>query len=488
MKSRSPAPSDHKFLTGEIRAINKRCLTEETCHKWGYSIGTFGGRPCQIASYRRDGHIVFQKIRFPNKEFFTIGDIEKAGLYGQHLWAPTRMVVITEGEIDALSVSQVQNNKWPVVSIPNGAKGAAKAVRREIAWLESFETVVFMFDMDEPGQAAAKECASLLTPGKAKIAHLPLKDPNEMLKEGRGSEIIQAIWNAKEYRPDGIVDGKATWESFQKQKNIVSIPYPFESLNKKTHGLRKGEVVVFTAGSGIGKSTICREIAHYLIKRGERVGYIALEESVGKTAESFMSIECNTPLHINRDKFNVQELREIWQAVFDNDRVYLYDHWGSLDIDNLISKLTYFAKGCQCDWLFLDHVSIVVSGMGDGDERRLIDNLMTHIRSFVEATGVGMIIISHLKRVENGGRSHEEGGRVTLGQLRGSGSIAQLSDIVIGLERNQQNEEEVNISNVRVLKNRFSGETGPTGSLRYVPETGRLVDSSCPFGGAEGEY
>lgn len=479
---------DPKFLRGEIRALNKRCLTEETCEKWGYTVSEFGGKPCQVASYRRDGQVVFQKVRFPNKDFVTLGEIEKAGLYGQHLWSHGRMIVVTEGEIDAMTVSQIQNHKWPVVSIPNGAAGAAKAIRREISWLEGFDRVVLMFDMDEAGQKAAKECAILFTPGKVRIAHLPLKDPNEMLQASRGSEVIQAIWNAKEFRPDGIVEGKTTWENFKKQKNVVSVPYPFESLNLKTHGLRKGEIVTFTAGSGIGKSTVCREIAHYLIKRGDRVGYIALEESVGKTTQALMSIECNTPLHLHPDKLSEPEEFEIWKRVFDNDRVYLYDHWGSLDIENLINKLIFFARGCQCEWLFLDHVSIVVSGMGDGDERRLIDNLMTQLRSFVEATGVGMLIVSHLKRVDGNSKSHEEGGRITLGQLRGSGSIAQLSDIAIGLERNQQDEEDMNTSHVRILKNRFSGETGPSGSLIYVPDTGRLVDASNPFGGGKEEF
>ena len=312
---KAQSKTDSKFLSGEYAELTKRCLTLETCQKWGYQVGVYRGRggekPCQIANYRRDGRVVFQKIRFPDKGFKSIGDIEQAGLYGQHLWSGGRMIVITEGEIDAMSVSQVQNHRWPVVSIPNGVGGAVKALRREISWLEKFETIVLMFDMDEPGQEAAKKCALLFTPGKVRIAHLPLKDPNEMLQEGRGAELIQAIWNAKEYRPDGIVDGRSTWELYKAKKNVPSTPYPWPCFNQKTHGMRLGEIVTFTAGSGIGKSTVCRELAHYLLKCGERVGYIALEESVGKSTEALMSIECNTPLHLHPDKFTEPELFEI---------------------------------------------------------------------------------------------------------------------------------------------------------------------------------
>ncbi len=112
------------------------------------------------------------------------------------------MVVVTEGEIDALSVSQIQGNKWPVVSVPNGAQGAAKAVARNLDYLMGFEKVIFLFDNDDPGHKAAQECAALLPPGKAYIGSLPLKDANEMLVAGRGPEVVDAIWGAKAFRPD----------------------------------------------------------------------------------------------------------------------------------------------------------------------------------------------------------------------------------------------------------------------------------------------
>jgi twinkle protein len=128
------------------------------------------------------------------------------------------------------------------------------------------------------------------------------------------------------------------------------------------------------------------------------------------------------------------------------------------------------------EYVVLDHLSIVVSGLGDGDERRMIDNTMTKLRSLVEETKIGMILISHLKRPE--GKGHEDGATTSLAQLRGSASIAQLSDMVIGLERNQQDPENANQTVVRVLKNRFSGETGVATALRYDTETGALNETS----------
>lgn len=457
-----------------IQALPKRGLTEDVCKKYGYSIGNFKGKPCQVAPYYQDGALVAQKLRFAGKNFKFINDGTKPPLFGQQLYNNGKLLIITEGEIDCLTVAQIMP-RCAVVSVPTGAEGAVKALKRHLEWCEGFETIIIMFDQDEVGQRNAIEAVALFSIGKGKIATLPLKDPNEMLVKGRGSEIITAVFNAKVYRPDGVISGRDTWELFQKKRNTQSFPYPWESINKKTHGLRLGELVTLTAGTGIGKSTVCRELAYYLVQQGQRVGYMALEESAGKTVESFLSLELNTPLHLE-ECHDEMLLKCAWRKVFDNDDFYLYDHWGSTDIDNLINKMKYFVVTCDVKWLFLDHISIVVSGISEGEERRLIDNIMTKLRSFVESHNVGLIIVSHLKKIE-GNKGHEDGAAVRLSHLRGSGAIAQLSDMAIALERNQQDDEnDSDTSAVRILKNRFSGETGITGYLQYVKETGRLIE------------
>ena len=360
------------------------------------------------------------------------------------------------------------------MSVPNGAGGAKKSLSKNLEFFDSFEEVILMFDMDEPGQKAAKECAELFAPGKAKIAHLPLKDPNECLIAGKGQEAVQAIWNAKGFRPDGIISGMDLWEEVSKDDIRSTIDYPWTQLNSKTGGLRRGELVTITAGSGIGKSAVVREIAHHLLKQGETVGMLMLEENPRRTALGLMGIEIDKPLHLTKEGIDEQDIRKAFDGTLGTNRLYLYDHFGSSEIDNLISRVRYLARGCGCGWVILDHLSIVVSGLGDGDERRLIDNAMTLLRTLVEETGVGMILVSHLKRPE-GNKGHEEGATTSLSQLRGSHSIAQLSDIVIGLERNQQGDNP-NTTTLRVLKNRFSGDTGLAGELHFNKETGRLTE------------
>src|SRR5210317_1118311 len=464
-------PTPREFVTGSPQAIARRNLTEDTCRKWGYWMGNVNGQPVQIANYKtRDGKTCAQKLRFADKSFATRGEL--IGLYGQHLWRDGgRRVVVTEGEVDALSVSQAFDNKWPVVSVPNGAGAAKKFVAQAIDWLDRYDQVVFCFDMDDVGRKGAAECAALLTPGKAHIAELPLKDPSDMLTGGKSKELVSCLYEAREYRPDGIVNGKDLWELVSNTDEHKAVPYPYYGLNQTTHGLRLGELVTVCAGSGIGKSLFCREVCHHLLGLGETVGYIALEESIRRTALGIMGIHVGKPLHLEND-LNKEELRKAFEDTVGNGKFYTYDHFGSTESDNLLSKIKYLCKGLGCKWIFLDHLSIVVSGIQGDDERRLIDNTMTKLRSLVEETGCGMVLVSHLKRVDSG---HEEGGRVSLHHLRGSQAIAQLSDMVIGLERNQQSETISNETRVRVLKNRFSGQTGHCDTLYYSGDTGRYT-------------
>ncbi len=474
-------------IYGEIKDLPKRGITEDTCRKFDYRVAKHAERNCQVANFYKDGKVIAQKLRYSDKTFHWLGLVKDCGLYGQHLCREGgKLIVVTEGELDCLSMSQVNGNKWPVVSIKNGAQGAKKDIQKSLEFLESYETVVFMFDMDEAGQKAARICAAILSPGKAKIASLPLKDANEMLVNGKGKELIDSMWNAKTFRPDGIVSGDDLWTAVSTQEIVESVEYPYPGLNEKTRGLRKSEITTITAGSGIGKSNLAREIGHHLIGLGECVGFIMLEETVKRTALGLMGLHLNKPLHLGLTDATEKEMRDAYETVIGNGNTYFYDSFGSTAIDNLLSRIRFLAQGCECSYIILDHLSIVVSGIGDGDERRLIDNAMTALRTLVQETGVGLILVSHLKR-PSGDKGHEEGALTSLSQLRGSHAIAQLSDVVLSLERDQQGEQ-ANTTTVRVLKNRFSGETGIACHVQYMPDTGRLLECNPDFNEVSDEF
>lgn len=468
------------LLSGDPLALRSRRISEETCRKYQYWVGEYQDQACHIANYAdEDGRRVAQKIRLPGKDFRFIGAPGKARLFGQHLFKGGKRLVITEGEIDCLSYAEIVKCQWACVSVPNGAQAAAGAIKKSLEFVESFEEVVFLFDNDEPGQDAAQECAALLSPGKARIAELPLKDPNEMLQAGMYKELQTAVFQARVYRPDGVIAGadislEDLWET--STEGIV-LPYP--GLQQKLQGLRKGELTIFTAGSGVGKTTIVREIGYDLVKFKRKVmSNIFLEESYKKTAQGYIAIDRSIPLGELRRNPNVLT-REEWEESRNAVVVpqYFYNHFGSLESDNLISKIRYYAVALGVDFVVLDHISMVVSGQeGSGQgERKDIDVLMTKLRSVIEQTGVGVIAIVHLKRPDGKRQSFNEGGQISLSDLRGSASIEQLSDNIIAVERDQQSDEDGDISMLRVLKNREWGRLGPAGHNKYHVETGRLL-------------
>jgi twinkle protein len=463
----------------EYRDVPKRNLTEATATLFGYGYGVDKGQRVQVANYyNAKRQIVAQKVRTANKEFWVNGNLDDALLFGQQLWQPrehVKKIVITEGEIDAMSVSQVQENKWPVVSIPTGAKGAAKALRKHLEWLEQFEQIVLMFDNDEEGIKATQACVELFTPGKVKVATLPLKDANDMLKAGRAREIVDAIWNAKAQRPDGIVAGTEMWDVLNSPIENDSIPYPYVGLNNLLHGCRRGEMVLVTGGTGTGKSEGVGMIAHDFLKKGETVGYCALEENTRRTALRFMGLEIGRRLHIDREDVSSEDFRSAYDTTVGSGRLFLYDHWGSVEGDALLQKIRYLVRGCGATTIVLDHISIAISGLEVDNERKAIDILMTNLRKLVQELNCRLILICHLRKAD--GTTHEEGGRITLDDLRGSGSLKQLPDIVIAMERNQQDEKTKFFALWRVLKNRFSGETGEACWTKYEIDTGRMVET-----------
>ncbi len=477
----SPAARD--LLTLEYAALPLRKLREDTCRKYSYGRARHRGKPVQVATYYdATGRAKCQKLRGKDKSFSILGDAKGMGLWGQHLFRDNgKRVIITEGEIDALSCAQVLGLKWPVVSLPNGAASARKSLAAAMNWLQGYAEIVLCFDQDEAGQKAVEECAALFKPGTLKVAKLPRKDANEMLVAGENEQLVRALWEASTWRPDGLLSGETLWQEVMREEACSSIDYPWEGLNDKLLGLRTGELVTITAGTGIGKSAVVREITHYLLSKGQSVGYLGLEEPVKRTVLGVLGIEIGKPLAHGLMGTTEEELRAAFDKVMGN-AVFL-DHWGSLGSGLLMGQIRYMAAGMDCRWIVLDHVSIVVSSQeevsGSMGERQVLDKVMTELRLLCHELDIGMLVVSHLKRPE--GKGHEEGAVTSLAQLRGSASIGQLSDAVIGLERDQQAEtdEARNTTTVRVLKNRYTGDTGVACYLQYSSETGRLQASSA---------
>jgi len=468
-------------LDGRYSALTARGIQEDTCKKYGYWIGRNNGVMVQVANYHDlQGTLVFQKIRDKDKNFSTRGKAENDLLFGKHLWNGGKKIVVTEGEIDCLSVAQVQGCKYPTVSVPLGAKAAKKCLAANFEYFDQFEEIILMFDQDDAGRDAVQECAEVLPAGKVKVAVLPMKDANECLVAGNAKAIMDAIWNAAPFVPDGVVNAssmKDRVKQFMTEMQTNGMMFSnYKELNDMTLGGRGGEVIMITSGSGMGKSTFARQM--FLDwQKDVPVGLCALEEAVEETILDMLGLDNHVRLRQNKklqaEWITTGEYDELYDKLFESGNLNLYDSFAESETDRLLAKMAYMVDGLGCKAILLDHISIVVSGMEDNsDERKTIDRLMTKLKAFAKSKNVMVCVICHLKNPEKG-KAHEEGRQVSITDLRGSGALRQLSDTIIALERNQQGVNP-NAVTVRVLKCRFTGETGLACSLFYNRTTGWL--------------
>ena len=475
--------------SAQFHELTDRKISLETAKKFGVkSTVSNNNVTSHHYPYYNQNEYVGTKIRRANKEFTWTGNAKESGLFGEQLFkAGGKFITLVEGECDAMAAYELMGSKWPVVSVKNGAGGGVKDVKNSLEFLESFDSVVICFDNDKAGKDAARMIAKLLTPGKAKLMTLPtdFKDPNDMLRQGRHATYVSCFWDSKVYTPSGVLnlsDQLHAYQELRSQKK-TSIPYPWFGLNKKLEGLREGELVTLTGGTGLGKSSVTREIEHWLIQHTkDNVGVVALEENWSRTAEGIMSIEANAKLHLEsvKNKFTPEDIDKYFEKVFMGDntgRVWIHAHHGVNNLDDIFSKLRYMIIGLDCKWIVVDHLHMLVLSTLENDERKAIDSIMHRLRTLVEETGCGMILVSHLRRID-GNRGHENGIETGLSHLRGSQSIAQLSDCVIALERNQQSDDEIEASTtrVRVLKSRYTGDVGIATHLLYDNDTGRLKE------------
>jgi len=268
-------------------------------------------------------------------------------------------------------------------------------------------------------------------------------------------------------------------------------------------GQRSGEITLWASGTGSGKSTIVRELIHHHLIEGRSVGAIMLEEAPQETMDDMISLMINKPVRVIRAKRMMNELRlklgqepidiQVIDDLTDDEYAdarkdlngtsfYIYDHLGNNGLQNLCSRMEYMAVSLGVDVIVLDHITAAATGlMGDSDydggssERLLIDNIMKEFRALVSRTGVRIDVISQLKKTN---KAYEEGDRITLQDLRGSGSLSSVPNTVIGLERDRQNPDPriANTTTVRVLKNRLTGRAGVATCLYYDHGSGRLEE------------
>ena len=427
--------------------------------------------------------VIGYKIRtVPKGDFPIVGKVNS--FFGMNKCKPKgKFILITEGEDDVLASAtmfHIMGKTYNVASIPNGASesGTLDATTRKLlGWLAEFETVALALDKDKPGQETQKALADILcAQTKVKIVSLRYKDAGEYLKAGKAKEFYEDVCEAREYHPEAIVPGyKISLDEIMKTDEPgFSIPYPL--LNKRLNGLRKGELTLLCAGSGVGKSTFTREIGYHLATQHDQtIANIYLETPMKDAVKSYIAIDNNIPLWKLKFQNNAlprEQIESSYNKLIKSGRFHFFNHFGSLNPDKLIQQCRYFIHALHCDWIILDHLSMIFSGHESDNERKDIDKTMTSLSELVVQTGVGVLAVVHLKRVHK--KNFNRGDEVEITDLRGSAGLEQLSSNIISIQRDTLGDSR-DFSISSVLKNRTMGDNGICDSLKYYSDIGRLL-------------
>lgn len=501
-----------------ILANEERGITKETCERYGVrcAVSPSDGRTpiaYYFPSFNKKGKIVgyMKQDLTKNKEekghWQAIGSVAISNmLFGQDvadsIQRKKKNLIITEGQWDALSVFQackdkVKGTKFEglepfVVSIPLGTANAAEAVLQNLKWVQQFEEFTTFFDNDSctptekrkgilKGVEAAEAVLSSLVGGTLKlytiVAPDGYKDASDLMQDGKWDDLAKLVsFEKEEYIPEKIVRvSDIDFEDIIAPPPDGIIVPQFPKLMEKTSGFHKRTLTLITAPSGAGKTTGVSIISNEIEKAGQRLGMIYLEEQTKETVQRLIADK----LKVNYLKFkreplkyaSREQLQEVYQEIIEKNDVILLDHFGSLPIEDLMNKVKYLHLVEGCDFIILDHLSMVISGQQTTDERKELDIVMTELSAFAAAHDVGIIVVCHLNRQGTAeqfkpkkGKDGEEDKpywiKVTKETLRGSGALEQLSFVILGLEPEILPSRDRGRVRWVVLKNRPTGYLG----------------------------
>lgn len=475
-----------------FRANEERGISKETCERFGVrcAVSTKDGTTPEayyFPSYNKRGKIVgymkqdVTKDKEESGHWTAVGSVSISNkLFGQDVAESVERrktnLIITEGQWDCLSVYQsatdnVRGTKWEglepfVVSIPLGTANAAESVLQNLRYVTSFDEVTVFFDNDEAtraesrkgilkGKEASEAVFSALVGEGVNLFQLeavePHKDSSDYLQNGESKELAKLIsFGRKDYTPEKIIRiGDIDFEDIIAPPPEGVIVHQFPKLMELTSGFHKRVLTLVTAPSGAGKTTGVSIISNEIEASGHKLGMIYLEEQTKETAQRLMAEK----LKINYLKFkreplryaSREKLRQIYDELSNSGDVLLLDHFGSLPIQELMDRVKYLHLVEGCDYIILDHLSMVISGNEVTDERKELDIVMTELAAFCAANDVGIIVVCHLNRQGTAdqfkGNKPKDGEeekpfwiRVTKESLRGSSALEQLSFVILGLE------------------------------------------------------
>lgn len=475
--------------------VPARKLREANLVKFGVKIGLSerdGKTPNELYfPYRRKGKVVGYKVKtigvVPSR-VWSVGDCKDVDMFGweEALTSTSPTLIITEGEADAVAVDRIfelhgKNEYHPaIVSLPHGAAQAGKAVLKHLdAIKRRFKNVVLAFDMDEAGEVGVKSVQLLLP--DAKRAHLPSKDANACILEGKAKAAYKALlWDAQKARTGKLVMAASVHEAAKVPPTYGELTWPFPYLNKKLRGIRYGETIYVGAGVKCGKSELLNElVAHFIQSHGIKVMVAKPEEDNRKTYKLVAGKIAGKRFHDPDVEFDEEAFDRAGEVI--DDKLAMVDIYQNLDWGTLRDTILE-AHGWGAKAIFIDPITVVTNGVDAASANTLLQDMAQNLAAMAKDLNIVIFIFCHLKAHDGniskeqrlkkykegefwdlGNCPHEMGGTIFSTQFAGSRAMMRSANLMLGLEANKDEDLDENIRNtrrLRILEDREFGETG----------------------------
>jgi twinkle protein len=401
------------------------------------------------------------ETRATGATFRSQGEISQAGLFGKERFPPgsAKAVTISEGAKDALSVYELLGQKYPSVSIQSSGS-ARRDCSIDRDYLNSFEKIYICIEDDQPGRKAVKDIAALFDFNKVyhvKLSGFGLKDANDFLRAGKVEDFRRVWWNAQRFMPEGIVSSYSQIENILKNsRRKEGIPYPFPTLQEMTGGMRTGEVTIWKADEGVGKTEIIRTAELALsLATDDPIGIIHLEENKDENVKRLVGRFVGAPCHKPDAGYSDDEVLDQFKKLSKrDDRLHFYSHFGSDDPKAIEDMVRFLVASVGCKWITLDPIQHAVAGLSDKEKTSALDYLATRFELMTLELDFGMHIAAHVNDD---------------GKARDSRMITKAAHTVIHINRDHTNENDNirNTSHLVIQKNRPWSRTGPAGMVYF---------------------
>ena len=418
-----------------------------------------------------------------SKMWFLPNADNKPILFGMNKIDPTKPLLVTEGEIDSLSVFEAGYSN--VVSIPGGTENK-KWIDECWNWLEQFEKIILWFDNDLSGIKARKDVASRLGTWRTLIIDVPptiekedgtsiaVKDANEILYYFGKEKVMQLIANAQEIPVVGV-SNLATVGDFN-IKDADGLYTHLKPIDDIVYKFIMGSVVVVTGKAGSGKSSLINQI---FINESLNQGYDIFCYSGELDAKVLKSwIDLNLAGEENIIPSSDPAIRVIKDEAkaeinkWYDGRVWIYDNISNKAKDIIDTGINVTRKYGAKIWV-IDNLMMLDLEDNESDTNILQKQkeFMSDLVRIAHTYNILIILVIHPRKVSVNQSD------LIVDDVAGSGNLVNLSQYVLSVRRISEKEKQgvedkihggykkgfepipYDIS-VDILKNRYTGKLG----------------------------